>query len=56
MTGSTLRRLQVLAAEVRDGDPRWRATKEANLAGCLSEFKFNTARNDVTARRLIDEL
>ena len=40
MTGSQLRRLQELAAQacVKAG-PSWRATKEANLVGCLSESR-----------------
>ena len=38
MTSNPIRRLQELATELRVGQcPRLRATKEANLAGCLSE-------------------
>jgi len=40
MTGSQLRRLEELAARLRGrSSGRSRATKEANLAGCLSERK-----------------
>ena len=37
MTGSPLRRLQEFAVVLDDGLACSRATKEANLAGCLSE-------------------
>jgi hypothetical protein len=43
MTGGPFRRLQELAAELSGARGCLRATKEANLAGCLSECKSTPA-------------
>ena len=53
MAGSRLRRLQELAAQacVKAG-PSWRATKEANLVGCLSESNEHGRMKGSRLRRL----